>query len=65
MKIDRNYRISFCDRIGDTFRWKGENVSTSEVGDNIAQAPGVKEANVYGVQIPGRKLWLKRFSIKF
>ena len=53
MKIDRKYRICFCDRLGDTFRWKGENVSTNEVGDTIAQAHGVREANVYGVQIPG------------
>ena len=54
MKIDRRYRVTFCDRLGDTFRWKGENVSTNEVGDTISQAPGVQEANVYGVLIPGK-----------
>jgi fatty-acyl-CoA synthase len=43
----------FVDRIGDTFRWKGENVSTTEVGEAIATFPGVQEANVYGVSLPG------------
>src|SRR5205085_2630213 len=43
----------FVDRIGDTFRWKGENVATQEVGDALAGAPGVTEANVYGVRVPG------------
>jgi fatty-acyl-CoA synthase len=43
----------FVDRIGDTFRWKGENVSTTEVGEAIATFPGVREANVYGVSVPG------------
>lgn len=43
----------FIDRIGDTFRWKGENVATSEVSEAITICDGVKEANVYGVQIAG------------
>jgi len=42
----------FVDRVGDTFRWKGENVSTRDVADNIAAAPGVKEDTVYGVAVP-------------
>ncbi len=43
----------FVDRIGDTFRWKGENVSTTEVAETIAVFPGVLEATVYGVAVPG------------
>jgi fatty-acyl-CoA synthase len=43
----------FVDRIGDTFRWKGENVATSEVSEALGVVPGIKEANVYGVEIAG------------
>jgi fatty-acyl-CoA synthase len=53
MRRDEEGYIYFVDRIGDTFRWKGENVSTSEVAEQLAQAEGVLEANVYGVEIPG------------
>ena len=45
--------MAFADRVGDTFRWKGENVSTNEVAEALNEAPGVLESNVYGVQVPG------------
>ena len=43
----------FVDRLGDTFRWKGENVSTVEVAEVIRACPGVLDAAVYGVPVPG------------
>ena len=53
MRRDEHGYFYFVDRIGDTFRWKGENVSTGEVGEVLAAAPGIREANVYGVHVPG------------
>jgi len=50
---DKGYYY-FVDRIGDTFRWKAENVSTTEVAGIVSQVPGVVEANVYGVELPGK-----------
>jgi citronellyl-CoA synthetase len=43
----------FVDRVGDTFRWRGENVSTNEVAEVLATFPAIAEATVYGVQVPG------------
>ena len=53
LKFDEKGYFYFIDRIGDTFRWKGENVSTAEVAEAISVFPGIAEANVYGVAIPG------------
>jgi fatty-acyl-CoA synthase len=53
MKTDADGYFFFVDRIGDTFRWKGENVSTNEVAERLQTLPGVLEANVYGVTVEG------------
>jgi fatty-acyl-CoA synthase len=53
MRRDKEGFFYFVDRVGDTFRWKGENVSTTEVAATICTSPHVLEAVVYGVTIPG------------
>jgi fatty-acyl-CoA synthase len=53
MRKDAQGFFYFVDRVGDTYRWKGENVSTSEVSAVICEFPGVRHANVYGVTVPG------------
>ena len=53
MRRDGSGFYYFVDRIGDTFRWKGENVATEEVAAVLTACPGVTEAVVYGVTVPG------------
>ena len=53
MQVDQQGYYYFVDRVGDTFRWKGENVATSEVNDAIMDCPGVLDAATYGVTVPG------------
>ncbi len=53
MRRDGGGFYYFVDRIGDTFRWKGENVATSEVTAAILGFPGIADASVCGVAIPG------------
>jgi fatty-acyl-CoA synthase len=52
MRMDERGFIYFVDRVGDTFRWKGENVSTSEVEQALSSCPGVLDIAVYGVTVP-------------
>ena len=53
LKVDAEGYFTFVDRVGDTFRWKGENVSTGEVAEVLSSCSGITEANVYGVEVPG------------
>jgi fatty-acyl-CoA synthase len=54
LRRDARGYFYFIDRIGDSYRWKGENVSASEVWAALAQCPGVLDGAVYGVAVPGR-----------
>ena len=52
LRADKEGRLFFVDRIGDTFRWKSENVSTNEVAEAMGSSAHIDEVNVYGVQLP-------------
>jgi acyl-CoA synthetase (AMP-forming)/AMP-acid ligase II len=52
VRTDANGLTWFCDRIGDTFRWRSENVSTNEVSEVLGHHANITEANVYGVEVP-------------
>jgi fatty-acyl-CoA synthase len=53
MRLDAQGFFHFVDRVGETFRWKGENVATSEVNDAVRNCPGILDATTYGVTVPG------------
>ncbi|MFN9505010.1 MAG: long-chain-acyl-CoA synthetase, partial [Rubrivivax sp.] len=55
LRCDRDGYCWFVDRIGDTFRWKSENVSTAEVTDLLGEYPGLDAITVYGVKVPGQE----------
>uniref|UniRef100_UPI0037E76973 long-chain fatty acid transport protein 2 n=1 Tax=Semicossyphus pulcher TaxID=241346 RepID=UPI0037E76973 len=55
LRVDDENFVYFQDRVGDTFRWKGENVATSEVADILTMAQCISEANVYGVKVEGHE----------
>lgn len=52
LRRDDNGHWFFLDRLGDTYRWKGENVSTTEVTQVVSTHPQIAEVNVYGVKLP-------------
>ncbi|XP_019297690.2 long-chain fatty acid transport protein 2 [Panthera pardus] len=62
--IDHENFIYFHDRVGDTFRWKGENVATTEVADIVGLVDFVQEVNVYGVSVPGHEGRIGMASVK-
>ncbi|XP_062448992.1 long-chain fatty acid transport protein 5 isoform X1 [Rhea pennata] len=53
LMMDHEKFLYFQDRVGDTFRWKGENVATTEVENTLATVNFIQEINVYGVSVPG------------
>ncbi|XP_038072812.1 very long-chain acyl-CoA synthetase-like isoform X1 [Patiria miniata] len=55
MMADKEGYLYFRDRLGDTFRWKGENVATTEVAEMLSAFPAIAECNVYGVLVPGQE----------
>lgn len=55
LRYDEDGYFYFVDRIGDTFRWKSENVSTQEVAAELDGYSGMEMVNIYGVQVPGHE----------
>ncbi|KAG8575570.1 hypothetical protein GDO81_009601 [Engystomops pustulosus] len=55
LMVDQQNFVYFHDRVGDTFRWKGENVATTEVADILGLVTFIEEVNVYGVPVPNHE----------
>ena len=53
LEMDEYGFLYFKDRTGDTFRWRGENVSTAEVEETVHNILQMKDAVVFGVEVPG------------
>ncbi len=53
LRMDEDGFLYFCDRTGDTFHWKGENVSTMEVEAAMQNILSMRDVTVYGVEVPG------------
>ncbi len=53
MRMEAASFYYFIDRVGDTFRWKGENVSAAEVAAALTAFPGIRDVSVYGVPVAG------------
>ncbi|KAM4676635.1 long-chain fatty acid transport protein 2-like [Discoglossus pictus] len=64
LMIDKEGFVYFQDRVGDTFRWKGENVATTEVADIVAMADFVEESNAFGVSVPNTEGRIGMVSIR-
>ncbi|XP_074863179.1 long-chain fatty acid transport protein 2 isoform X2 [Carettochelys insculpta] len=64
LMVDQENFIYFHDRVGDTFRWKGENVATTEVADILGLISFVQEVMVYGVPVPGHEGKIGMASIR-
>ncbi|XP_073508966.1 long-chain fatty acid transport protein 2-like isoform X2 [Phyllobates terribilis] len=62
--VDKEGFIFFQDRVGDTFRWKGENVATTEVENFVAMLDFIEVANVFGVEVPYHEGRIGMVSIK-
>ncbi|KAM4748593.1 long-chain fatty acid transport protein 2 [Rhinophrynus dorsalis] len=64
LMVDQQNFIYFHDRVGDTFRWKGENVATTEVSDILGLVNFIQEVNVYGVPVPNHEGRIGMASIR-
>ncbi|CAI9716837.1 very long-chain acyl-CoA synthetase-like [Octopus vulgaris] len=51
--LDKDYFVYFKDRIGDTFRWKGENVATQDITETLRDISFIQDVVVYGVEVTG------------